>query len=629
MIYTLGIEDEFIGIEKCERADIYEYFHGSPSLQIDCETTGRSPHEHRIISLQLGDKNTQFFIDCRRVDILEFKELIESKECVLQNSKFDYQMLKAKGIMMERIFDTMLCECVLYAGYDKWGYGLADLVRRYLGIELEKETRNSFLSVGDRPFNERQIRYGALDVTYLDDVRAKQEVLLKEKELEKTIALENQVVKSFGDMEYNGMEFNPTAWMEICHQTQLEAQGLKENLDNIVLTDGVLGPLYKPEYVQGDLFGAAVRELSINYASPAQISEICTELGFPTESTDEKHLTRLKGKHKFFSKLIELRKKNKVISTYGESFLKYISPITNRVHTSYWQVLETGRVSSGSKRDGTPNCQNLPRKGGFKKCFPSKPGWSWISSDYSGQEARLMASAAKDEALIAILNSGNDIHCEVGSMMFKKTITKEDEEERYLAKTVNFMIPYGANSQKLADEMEISEEEASKLLDLHSQAFPQLHEWLKKRGIYAKKHEHSITIGPIGRKRFYPDMAIAKALRKTVQYGDKETWKKILITEGQTERNGGNSPVQGGASDMSKEALVEIRNLVCRYNREYDEEVALLLGMVHDSIECETKTPLAKQFGAEMNQIMVDVANRYLEGVVMKVDTTISGSWGK
>jgi DNA polymerase-1 len=630
MIYSLGIDEEFTEIKKCERADIYEYFRGKPSLQLDLETTGGDVHQNRIISAQFGDRNTQFFVDVRNINILEFKELIESKQCVIHNSKFEYKFLKKAGIMVENIWDTMLAECVLYAGYDKWGYGLADLVRRYLGVEMEKETRSSFLSVEDRPFNERQIRYGCLDVTYLDDVKARQEVLLEEKELGKTLALENQVVKAFGDMEYNGMSFNPKAWMKICSQTQLEAQGLRENLDDIVLTDGVLGPLYKPEYVQGDLFGGTVRELDINYASPAQISEICTKLGFPTESTDEKHLTRLKGKHKFFSRLIELRKKNKVISTYGENFLKYVSDLTGRVHTSYWQVLETGRTSSGSKRDGTVNIQNLPRKGGFKPCFTSRPGYSWISSDYSGQEARLMASAAQDKGLMDILNSGKDIHSEVGTMMFKKPITKEDEEERYLAKTVNFMVPYGAASQKLADEMEISEPEAAKLLDLHAQAFPQLHNWLKQRGIYAKKYEHSITIGPVGRKRFYPDMAIAKELRrKGVRQGDRETWRKILIIEGQTQRNGGNTPIQGGAADMSKEALIAIRNLVLEYNNTYGEDTAFLIGFVHDSIEAEAKDAIAKQFGAEKNQIMVDVANKYLNGVVMKVDTSISKKWGK
>lgn len=627
-IYTYGIREDFDGILKCDRAYIYEYFRNRDFMALDTETNGKCPHTNRIISLQLGDSDNQFFIDCRNVDILEFKELIEERECTLQNSKFDYKMLKASGIWLESIWDVMLAECVLYAGYDKWGYGLADLVRRYLGINLEKETRETFSSLGEAPFNERQIRYGCLDVTYLKDVRGIQEQKIWELELDRCLSLENEVVKAFADIEYNGTSFDRDGWMAISHQTHLEAQDLVKKLDDIILSDRILGPIYKPEYVQGGLFSIPERELNINYASPAQVSKICTQLGHPTESTDEKHLKRLKGKHPFFDTLLELRKKNKIISTYGNSFLRYINPTTHRIHTSYWQLVETGRTSSGSKKDNAPNMQNIPRKGGFKSCFIASPGYSWVSSDYSGQEARLMASAAQDEALMSILNSGKDIHCEVGTMMFKKPITVENGEERYKAKTVNFMVPYGAASRKLADEMEIPEEEAAELLELHAEAFPQLHKWLRNMGRMAKKNEYSITIGPIGRKRFYPDMKIAKSLRKTVEYRDKATWKKILIIEGQTERNGGNSPIQGGAADMSKQALVKIRNLVLEYNNTYGEDTARLLGMVHDSIEAEVKSPLAKQFAEDKNQIMVDVANTYLDGVVMKVDTKISSSWG-
>lgn len=627
MIYTYGCVIE--GISTCQKEDVYEYFRNKSSMAVDTEATGKNPHKDVILSLQLGDGENQFFIDCRDGKLEEFKELLEEKECILQNAKFDYQMLKVQGIIMEKIWDVMLAECVLYCGWDKWGYSLDVLVRRYIGRELEKETRKSFIEQGNKAFTEQQARYGCLDVAYLHEIRAKQEILLKEKDLERTHALENQVVKAFGDIEYNGMGFDEKEWLAIASQTQIEAQNLEEELDHVILTDEKLGPIYKPEYVQPSLFGEEQRQVRVNYASPAQISKICTQLGCETDSTDEKHLKRLKNKHTFFSKLLDLRKKNKILSTYGESFLKYIRPETGRVHTSFWQIVETGRTSSGSKADNAPNTQNIPRKGGFKKCFKARPGFRWVSSDYSGQEARIMASASQDEGLMAILNSDEDIHCSVGSMMFKKTITKQDEEERYLAKTVNFMVPYGAASQKLADEMDISEEEAAKLLKLHAEAFPQLHMWLQNMGRHAKRHEYSLTIGPIGRKRFYPDMKEAKALRKKVVYGDKATWKRIFIIEGQTERNGGNSPIQGGAADMSKEALVAVRTLIQQYNSIYGEDVAFLLGMVHDSIECEVRENLAEEFGEEMNQIMVDVANRYLTGVKMKVDTTISLSWGK
>jgi hypothetical protein len=63
-------------------------------------------------------------------------------------------------------------------------------------------------------------------------------------------------------------------------------------------------------------------------------------------------------------------RKNKIfevqIQVYGEGFLDYINSNTNRVHTSFWQVLNTGRVSSGSKDDNSPNLQNIPAKNIFR-----------------------------------------------------------------------------------------------------------------------------------------------------------------------------------------------------------------------------------------------------------------------
>jgi len=40
------------------------------------------------------------------------------------------------------------------------------------------------------------------------------------------------------------------------------------------------------------------------------------------------------------------------------------------------------------------------------------------------------------------MNRGDDLHCFVGSMMFQKTITKEDKDLRNKAKTINFGKPY-------------------------------------------------------------------------------------------------------------------------------------------------------------------------------------------
>lgn len=431
MIYTIGCElDTSSTIEEC-----LAYFKDKPEIQIDTETSGTDPHTSKIISLQIGDRHNQWFVDCRKVDIQRFKELIENRLCILQNAKFDYKMFKAVGINLNKIYDTMLAECVLYCGYPSWGYGLDSLAKRYLEIDLSKEERATFSHVGNKEFTSAQITYGALDVTYLQDIRDKQLMLADQYDLHYCINLECEAVKAFGDMEFNGMFLDKASWMTIAEAKRRELSNIQEELDNIVKQEPKLKK-YNPTTVQGNLFGIVERALKINYASPSQIKEIAKDLGFPVESTDDRELTKLAPKHPFFGKLQKYREVSKILSTYGQSFLEYINPATQRVHTDFWQVKDTGRVGSSN-----PNVQNIPADNLFRNCFKARTGFKWVSIDYSGQELRLMADASDEQGFIDVLNRGEDLHCYAGSMMFKRPITKADKDLRNKAKTINFGKP--------------------------------------------------------------------------------------------------------------------------------------------------------------------------------------------
>jgi len=622
-------------IKNCTVEQCLKDLQTSPEIQVDTETSGLDCHKAKIISLQLGTPFNQYFIDCRDIDILQFQNLLETKLCILQNSKFDYKMFKSAGIVLENIYDTMLAECVLYCGYDKWGYGLKTLVKRYCNVDLNKEEQTSFINQGTKPFTERQIIYGLLDVTYLQTIKQEQFKLIEKYNLNYCIDLENKVVKALGDIEYNGMILNQESWLNLYSSYENKQKELIQELDNIVKTDIKLKKKYQLKYLQADLFGYEIRNVAINYSSPLQIKEVCKTLGYPIDSTNDRELTKLVSKHKFFEVLQNLREVNKIISTYGKSFLNYINPATGKIHTSFWQVLNTGRVSSGSKDDNAPNLQNLPANNKFRNCFQARPGFKWVSIDYSGQELRLMADASGEKGFIDVLNSGEDLHCYAGSMMFKKPITKADKDLRNKAKTINFGKPYGMGPPKLADTLGISIEEAENLFEEYAKAFPVLNQWLENQGKFALKNKYSLTFAPCLRRRWYPNMDKAIELRtlaKNVQKGSEKSkilWKEIFQIEGQTQRNGGNSPIQGSGADICKEALVEVRELIKKYNRIYEQEVAFLICTVHDAIDVEVIDSLAVQFSEQMVQIMINCGNKYVKQVQMEVDVTITDVWMK
>lgn len=613
-------------VEEC-----LEYFKEHTHIAIDTETEGRDPYVKKIISIQIGDAKRQYVIDLRVIPIKLFKNLLESKICIFHNAKFDYKFIKMAGITVEKIYDTMLAECILAAGYDKFGYGLADLAKRYLNIDLDKSTRGDFYKLKDNEFTDKQIEYAGLDVAYLHDIMHKQMVLIKKYDLEYCLNLENNVVKALADIELNGVEFDKIAWIQNCKKYEIKLNDLTKQLDEIVIKDSKLNKIYKPKYVQSNLFGYEERMLTINYASPSQTLKMFHELGYKVDSTDSRELEKLTTKHEFFKVLNEYREVAKVISTYGQGFLDYINKHTGRIHTNFWQILRTGRVSSGEKGDkydkGSPNMQNIPADNKFRNCFITRPGFMWVSIDYSGQELRLMADGSGENGFIDVLNTGEDLHCYAGSMMYGKTITKADKELRNQAKTINFGKAYGMGPRKLADQLNISIEKALELFEQYEKAFPVLNNWLKKQGDFAVKHCYSVTFSPCKRRRWYPEMASLKEF--PYDESDTEAQQNYNKVKSKTQRDGANSPIQGSGADICKEALVGIRNLILSYNKQHNTEVAYLINTVHDAIDVEVKKELAEEFAKEMADIMVKCGNKYVKKVKMEVDITITEKWQK
>src|SRR5690606_36923579 len=121
--------------------------------------------------------------------------------------------------------------------------------------------------------------------------------------------------------------------------------------------------------------------------------------------------------------------------------------------------------------------------------------------------------------------------------------------------------PYGMGPNKLAAELQISLEKANELFKTYARLFPNLDKWLTKQGNFAKVNGYAKTFPPCKRRRYFPDILEAKALRKKALSGQKQLWKQILTIEGNTEREGMNTPIQGTGADIMKEALIATREI--------------------------------------------------------------------
>lgn len=387
--------------------DFYNWFKYQKMVAFDTEGTGLDPHSSRVLLIQVGNSSEQWVFDCYQIGdkhIIELLSRINSDDTlkILHNAKYDYSMIKVNyGIALENIADTMIASQLLNAG-KKVEHNLAEVIDKYLGIKLNKVQQKTFqdMKFGDS-FTNEQLEYAGLDVKFLCDVYVLLQKDLIAKGMEQLVNIEYECTKVTADLEINGIDINTEKWLKLRNVAKLEADEYKTLLDNEFR-----------KYCEEDLWGNPV----INYGSPLQIKPIFEKmLGHILESTDAKALESLRYDCKAIDLLINYRKFNKLISTYGEEFLnKNINPVTGKIHTSFFQLgADSGRYSSKS-----PNLQNIPGAKEYREPFEAPPGYDLISADYSNQEVRLLIHLCQDPGLQQAVKENKDLHSYSASLLF-------------------------------------------------------------------------------------------------------------------------------------------------------------------------------------------------------------------
>jgi len=375
------------GVQPATINDLLGWMVGKHVLQCDTETTGDFNFSNKVIMLQIGNSETQFVIDTRCIDISPvlpyFRD--ESILWLFQNAKFDLKFLRFSfGETPVKVYDTFLAECLLTNGIKNRSLGLSHLVQKYTGAYMDKNVRSNFINKGSTEFTKEEVLYGAMDVQYLEEIREKQLEEITKLELNNVLDLENEVTHVLADIEYNGMKLDSNKWIEQADRTEELLEKSRNDLDDYILTKHP-SSRFVNHRVQLTMFDEVSPVLvNINWDSPVQVKQLLTELGINTKTTSAKDIESLASKHEIIRNFIDYKKTSKLVSTYGKSFLKYINPVTGRVHTNFWQILDTARVSSGGS-DTTPNMQNLPANNLYRNPFVAKPGFKIVSCDFSGR----------------------------------------------------------------------------------------------------------------------------------------------------------------------------------------------------------------------------------------------------
>jgi DNA polymerase-1 len=611
----IGTNSPLNDIQTATIQECKAYCESKTVLGVDTETEGFDFTCKKLIMFQIGDKDRQYVIDTRDVDIEPLREVLESNKIVkvLHNAKFDYKFIKRwAGISMEEMYDTFLAERVINCGKQDYGYSLARCVERYLGLTLDKETRNKFVGLKGQPFTVDQIQYGANDVVYLLDIREKQLVKIHSLELHNVASLENKVVKVFSEIEYEGLMIDEDKWTAMAEDNVKLAFEQELKLDDMVLAHPLLTKYRIP--VQVDMFAPMdeVRKTHINWGSPSQTLALFQNLVPTLEDVNGKKLNKHRYKHKLIDEYIRYKERTKLANAYGTKFFNYVN-CDGKVHTNFSQILDTGRVSSSK-----PNMQQIPSDNTFRNCFVTEPGWVFVSSDYSSQELNVIAYGSQDPVWLDALERGLDLHGVCADLVFEDKWRSADADEkkklRTQIKAINFGLAYGMGPFKLADTLQISKREAEALIEKYFTEFPNIRDFLTKLGTFGTRNGYIRTFKPFKRRRWF------------------DTWypkiwddRSKLQEFGSIERASKNTPIQGSSADMTKLALIYIFDEI-QNNWKGDVKIVMT---VHDQIDTVCKQEIAESWAVKMTELMEKAAIKIIPNGLLKADTNISATWEK
>lgn len=401
-------------------------------------------------------------------------------------------------------------------------------------------------------------------------------------DLYKTIEL--PLVHTLLVMEKNGIYIDKAALEETQTRFEAEANELRD-------------AIYKE----------AGEEFNIN--SPKQLGVILFEkLNLPVfkktktgYSTNAEVLDMLRNDHPIIELILKYRTVVKLISTYLEGLKPLIDKKTERIHSTFNQmVTATGRLSSSD-----PNLQNIPvrtEKGREIRALflPGKGYDTLVSADYSQIELRILAHLSEDPALIKAFMDGEDIHRFTAAEVLGKAIEDVTPTERSHAKAVNFGIIYGISDFGLSRDLGITRGEAKDYIELYFHRYPKVKEYMDN--MVAEAHETGMVRTMFGRVRSLPDINSRNFNRRSF-----------------AERTAMNTPIQGSAADIIKLAMNQVEQRL-----EADGFKSRLLLQVHDELVLE----VVKEEEKAVMKLLADIMDSVVElKVPLIVDVHSATNW--
>ena len=561
---------------------------------LDTETTSTEIWQGKLLTLQLGNKENQVVIDCMTINVKQYKDYLESDRLfIIHNAKFDLRWLYKEHIVVRNVYDTYLAEKILFLGFPP---GIVSLplqacCDRYLGIFLDKTVRGQ-IHAG---MTEEVIVYAANDVVHLEDIMDLQLKTITARGQKVALDIENEFVRVLAYIEYCGIKLDPVKW-----KAKMDKDAERLRVAEHKLNDWVVDYVMKKDdpsliarnydthkkgkpakladnvYVvipQPSLFSEfdTGPQCIINWNSSKQVIRLFEELGFDLLVKDKK---TGKMKKSVESKFIELQASKssiaplyleysaafKVVTSFGQNFLDAINPVTQRIHPTFNQMMDTGRLSCGSggkgkggktkdydiaeeadddkdtstqANDKSVNVQQLPATEETRAAFVPEKGHLLIDCDYGDQEGHVFTELSNDREWIAFYNdpAQRDGHSFVAKMCFpkdldgvaEKDVKKVRKDLRDLAKKARFCFNYNGQAPTMATNCNIPVDFATEIYNNYFKRFNGIASYFKvqKRDMWNRGY---ILISKItGLRAYIYDYPILKGIERR-KNGMEDFW---------------------------------------------------------------------------------------------------------
>jgi DNA polymerase I-like protein with 3'-5' exonuclease and polymerase domains len=485
------------------------------------------------------------------------KQLAAPSDKIMHNAQYDLGWLRAEGFTVNgRVIDTMVTANLL--DENRFSYSLNALGYDYLGkVKSEKGLVEAARDFGVDPKAEMWKlpamyvgQYAEMDATLTLDLWTHFKVLIEQEGIKDIWELETALIPYLVEMTLRGVRVD----LERAERSKQEVMKREKAL---------LAQIKDMVGVPVDIWAAA----SISKAFDALgIAYPRTEKGAP--SFTKSFLNE--NPHPLATSIAQARAYNKINGTFIDGILRYVGA-DGRVHGHINQIRsDDGGTVSGRISMSNPNMQQIPSRDPIlgpmiRSLFLPDEGKHWASVDFSQQEPRLAVhyADAYGKSIGREINGVAEIvhaYNTDPSTDFHTMVAQMASLPRKQAKAVGLGIIYGMGAAKMADDLDISVDEAKAVIAKFNETLPFLKEL--GRGVQNRLEDprSSGSIRSIlGRKcRFNSWEPAAFGMNKAMPY------EAAVAAYGPTTRlqramtyKALNRLIQASAADMTKKAWLD------------------------------------------------------------------------